>query len=84
MSHRKGIVKKARGREEQRRKEAKEAGIVLEKEKREKKFQGKRERGVGGPAVGRFRGGMLVLSGKDIESIEGPKKRVEGKKGRRR
>ncbi|KAF2004394.1 hypothetical protein P154DRAFT_616944 [Amniculicola lignicola CBS 123094] len=61
MSHRKGITAKAKEREQTRRKEAKEGGIVLEKETRERKeFRG-RERGVGGPGVGRMMGGTLRL-----------------------
>jgi hypothetical protein len=53
---------------------------VLEREERKAKVQGKRDRGVGGPGVGKFKGGMLTLSRKDIDSIQGPPSR---KKGRR-
>jgi len=70
MNHRKGIVRKAQNREEKRRKEAKEAGIVLEKRKVVKTEPKRRERVVGGPAVGKFRGGMLTLSKKDVASID--------------
>lgn len=84
MSFRKGIAKKARSREEARRKGAKEAGIVLERKHLVKKDKERRERGVGGPAIGKFRGGMLVLSKKDVASIEGPKQKARGKKGSRR
>lgn len=80
MAHRKGMVEKAQEREAKRRREARESGVVLEKEKRKVKVQGKRERGVGGPGVGKFKGGMLTLSRKDIASIQGPPSR---KKGRR-
>ncbi|KAF2430413.1 hypothetical protein EJ08DRAFT_633894 [Tothia fuscella] len=80
MAHRKGIVQKAQDREGKRRREAKESGIVLEKEKRKFRVQEKRERGVGGPGVGKFKGGMLTLSRRDIDSIQGPPVR---KKGRR-
>jgi len=80
MSHRKGIVKKAQYREEKRRKEAKESGIVLERRKGVRKERERRERGVGGPTVGRFKGGMLMLSKKDVANIEGQKDRVRSKK----
>lgn len=83
MSHRKGIVRKAQSREEKRRKEAKEAGIVLERRKGVRKEREKRERVVGGPAVGKFRAGMLTISKKDIASIEGHKERAGGRKTRR-
>jgi hypothetical protein len=80
MSHRKGLVKKAQYKEEKRRKEAKEAGIVLERRKGVRKERERRERGVGGPTVGRFKGGMLMLSKKDVASIEGRKERVGSKR----
>lgn len=70
MGHRKGIVAKAEQRERKRRSEAKENGIVLEKERFERKQVGKRERGVGGPAVGKFQGGTLKLSKKDVRDIK--------------
>jgi hypothetical protein len=84
MSHRRGIVESARRRERVRRMEAKESGVVLEREQRGSTGKGKRERAVGGPSVGKFRGGMLMLSRRDVASIEGPRKGVRGKKGRRR
>jgi len=74
MSHRKGIMRKIHNREEKRRKEAKEAGIVLERRKGMRKEKERRERVVGGPAVGKFRGGMLMLSRKDVASIHGRKR----------
>lgn len=85
MSHRKGIVAKARMREDKRRAEARENGIVLELEKKEKKVTGKRERGVGAPSVGRFKGGTLTLSRRDVASITsgGGRRGAKGKKGRR-
>ena len=67
MSHRKGLIKKAQYKEEKRRK-----GVKKERERR--------ERGVGGPTVGRFKGGMLMLSKKDVASIEGRKERVGSKR----
>ncbi|KAI9749794.1 MAG: hypothetical protein M4579_006729 [Chaenotheca gracillima] len=83
MSHRKGITAKATQREEQRRREAKENGIVLEKPKKEKKSLERRERGVGGPTVGKFRGGTLKLSSKDVAEIQGPKPFKKGKSRKR-
>jgi hypothetical protein len=84
-AHRIGIQAKAAKREETRRREARENGVILEKPTFKKKSGGKRrERGVGDPAVGKFAGGTLRLSKQDVASITGPKKRSKmGKKGRR-
>ncbi len=84
MSHRRGIIAKQSEREEKRRKEAKENGIILEKPKLglKKGSNGKRDRGVGAPAVGKFSGGTLKLSKKDIFEIEGPRKNASGRRGR--
>lgn len=72
MAHRKGIVVKAKQVEEKRRKEARENGIILEKEKRAKTVRSKnRDRGIGGPGVGRFKGGTLRLSKYDLADIRG-------------
>jgi hypothetical protein len=72
MAQRKHMVQKARETEAKRRLEAKEAGIILETEKRESKGKEKmRERGVGGPSIGKFKGGTLSLSKKDVRSITG-------------
>ncbi|KAF1964269.1 hypothetical protein BU23DRAFT_562091 [Bimuria novae-zelandiae CBS 107.79] len=85
MSHRKGIIAKAKMREEKRRAEAKENGITLEKERKTKKVFGKRERGVGGPSVGKFKGGTLTLSKKDLRGLTSSSgDKAKGKKGRRR
>lgn len=83
MSHRKGIKAKQSKHEEKRRKEARENGIILEKAKISAKtsWERKRERGVGGPGVGKFMGGTLKLSKKDIFDIEGPKRRTVAKSG---
>jgi hypothetical protein len=88
MAQRKHMIDKARTTEEKRRKEAKEAGIVLERENRvtKKAPEKKRERGVGGPSIGKFRGGTLSLSKKDVQSITGgggAKGKGKGKKGKR-
>ncbi|KAK4570032.1 pre-rRNA processing and 40S ribosomal subunit assembly [Recurvomyces mirabilis] len=83
LSHRQGIVAKATTREASRRKNATENGIILEKATSTFKAPAKRERAVAVPSVGKFRGGTLKLSERDVKSIEGPKKRAGGK-GRRR
>lgn len=84
MSHRKGIIAKQSETEEKRRREARENGIILEKAKMaaKKGGDGKRERGVGAPTIGKFAGGTLKLSKKDIFDIEGPKKSFASKGGR--
>ncbi|KAL9093365.1 MAG: hypothetical protein Q9165_004106 [Trypethelium subeluteriae] len=74
MAHRKGIIAKTQERAQKRRREAQENGIILEKAvKAKKKVEGKRERGIGAPGVGSFRGGTLVLSRRDLASIRGPR-----------
>ncbi|KAF2733482.1 hypothetical protein EJ04DRAFT_495056 [Polyplosphaeria fusca] len=85
MSHRKGIVAKAAQREERRRAEARENGVILERVgKVGKKREGKREGGVGGPGVGRMKGGTLELSRRDVRDITGGGGRGgRGKGGRR-
>ena len=72
MSHRRGIVGKKRIKEDARRAEAQENGIILEKEKKEVKKAVRRERGIGAPSVGNFRGGTLQLSRNDLREIRGP------------
>lgn len=85
ISHRKGIVAKETEREGKRRREARENGIVLEKAKAmgKKGGEGKRDRGVGAPAVGKFSGGTLKLSKKDIHEVEGPKRSASARGGGR-
>lgn len=84
-SHRIGIKTKAAQKEEKRRREAKENGIILEKpSKVSKSNTGRRERGVGGSSIGKFSGGTLNLSKRDLQSMSTPKARSgKGKKGRR-
>ena len=82
-SHRQGIAKKGVEREESRRREARENGIVLERfgkggvagkaEGRGGAAGKRRERNVGAPSVGRFGGATLRLSKRDVEGITGPK-----------
>ncbi|ETI22979.1 hypothetical protein G647_04775 [Cladophialophora carrionii CBS 160.54] len=72
MAHRRGILAKAAAREKGRRKEASENGIILEKavaKSRTKELR--RERAVDVPAVGKFRGGTLMLSKRDVLDIQG-------------
>ena len=90
VAHRKGMEAKARSREEKRRRDAAENGVVLEKVRASSKPRhgtkpgSKRERGVGGPSVGKFMGGTLKLSAKDLKDIQGPKRvSSKGKRGRR-
>ena len=84
LSHRKGISAKATSREETRRKEAVESGVVLEKVKSAVKTVNRRERSIGGPAVGKFKSGTLKLSSRDVKAIQGPKQKRTGvRKGRR-
>jgi len=84
LAHRKGITAKAAAKEQTRRREAKVNGIILERVVKMKKGgDQRRERGVGGPGIGKFRGGTLKLSKRDINEIQGPKQRTFGKKGKR-
>ncbi|CAZ84767.1 unnamed protein product [Tuber melanosporum] len=72
MAIRKGIAAAREERELKRRKNAKEAGIVLERDTTRKKISKKRQdRGGFGPSIGRFKGGALVLSKRDVMDIEG-------------
>lgn len=84
-SHRRGIKAKATMKEERRRREAKENGIILEKPtKITKSTTARRERGVGGSSIGKFSGGTLNLSKRDLQSMQTPKARSgKGQKGRR-
>ena len=80
LAQRKGIAAKATKKEELRRREARENGIVLEKAAKSKKKDGNmRQRSIGAPSVGKFQGGMLKLGKRDVAEIEGPKK-VAGRK----
>ena len=84
LAQRRGIAAKAKEREESRRKEAFENGIVIERIKAKKPSVKPRERGVGRPAVGKFQGGTLKLSRKDVAKIEGPRKKTLGGLGGKR
>ncbi|KAJ3524254.1 hypothetical protein NM208_g12131 [Fusarium decemcellulare] len=84
MNMRKGIVAAADAREAKRRREAKENGVILERETGKKKKR--RERGgdlaVDRPGVGRLRGAELRLSDRDIRNIESGRDAF-GRRGRR-
>jgi hypothetical protein len=76
MSQRKHMIQKARLTDEKRRAEAKEAGVILErptmgKPKAKRDDYKKRDGTVGMPSVGKFRGGTLNLSKKDVRAITG-------------
>jgi len=95
IAFRKGMVAKAGQREDKRRTEAKENGIILERFGAKSAGGGagsatrgggkERKRGgvvgIGGPDVGTYRGATLRLSKNDIKGIEGSGKRG-GKGGR--
>lgn len=81
LAQRKGILAKAADREGSRRQTAQENGIILEKAvKGKRKDDSRRQRSIGAPSVGKFQGGMLKLSKKDVAEIEGPKKSSKGRK----
>ncbi|OTB08435.1 hypothetical protein M426DRAFT_183776 [Hypoxylon sp. CI-4A] len=88
MSHRKGIISAAAGRESKRRQEARENGIILERPVnggvKGKSKPRKRDVAVDAPAVGKLRNGMLKLSKKDIAEIQGDDRRSGGKGGGKR
>ncbi|KAL8962983.1 MAG: hypothetical protein Q9193_000703 [Seirophora villosa] len=71
LAQRRGIVAKAAEKDQSRRREAKENGIILEKIARSKDRDPKRQREIGAPTVGRFTRGMLTLSKKDVTDIVG-------------
>ncbi|KAJ1704939.1 hypothetical protein F9C07_2102545 [Aspergillus flavus] len=84
-SHRRGIKAKAEKKDDKRRREAKENGIILEKPvPKARPSNGRRERGVGGPSIGKFAGGTLNLSKRDLSAIQGPRRSGKSKtRGRR-
>ncbi|KAL8942086.1 MAG: hypothetical protein Q9216_001852 [Gyalolechia sp. 2 TL-2023] len=77
LAQRKGILAKAAEREDQRRREAKENGIILEKAAKGKGQDPKRQRDIGAPRVGKFTHGMLTLSKKDVHEIVGRSKKTK-------
>lgn len=81
MAHRQGIAAKGQSREDSRRKDARENGVILEKATQKGiSDKPKRERGVDAPGVGKFRGGTLKLSRRDVADIQGPKHNIRGGK----
>ncbi|KAL8812964.1 MAG: hypothetical protein Q9223_003546 [Gallowayella weberi] len=77
LAQRKGIIAKRAQREGNRRREAKENGIVLEGAVKSKNKNTKRERGIGAPSVGKFSKGMLTLSKGDVSKIIGPSRSLK-------
>jgi hypothetical protein len=83
---RKGIAAAARERESKRRSEARENGVVLERQVsktagRDKGGGDLRRRGVRGldmPGVGKMRGAELKISKREARSIQGPQNRGKG------
>lgn len=81
LAQRKGIMAKSAERDEIRRRQARENGIIIEEAVKSKgKDISKRQRGIGSPTVGKFSGGMLKISKKDVADIEGPKKIPRGRR----
>jgi len=81
LTQRKGITAKAAEMEDEQRRGAQENGIILEKARKGKgRADAKRQKHIGGPSIGKFQGGMLKLSKKDVAAIEGPKKASRGKR----
>lgn len=85
LAHRRGILAKAATREAVRRREARENGIILERPSgKSNSSRARRERGVDVPAVGKFHGGTLKLSKRDVADIQGPSRSGgRGRRGRR-
>ena len=75
MSHRRGILAKAKDKDDRRRQEARENGIILERITKPKKDDRRRERSIGGPSIGKFAGGTLSLSKRDVAFVKGQKQR---------
>lgn len=88
MGMRQGINTARGAREEKRRREAKENGIVLEKAAPEpkRKKKGRSDVAVDMPGMGRFSGGELRLNKREVREIEMEGKRMDfgGKRRRRR
>ncbi|KAH8176163.1 hypothetical protein LIA77_04581 [Sarocladium implicatum] len=73
MNMRKGMVAARVEGEKKRRREAKENGVVLERERSDagvKKAKKKKDFGVDRPGIGRMKGAQLRISDRDIKSIE--------------
>lgn len=72
MSMRKGITAAKVAGEAKRRKEAKENGVILEREVGNKKMKKRPQRddAVDRPGIGRMKGAQLRISERDVKSIE--------------
>ncbi|GAB1320494.1 pre-rRNA processing and 40S ribosomal subunit assembly [Madurella fahalii] len=81
MTMRKGIVTTAASKEEKRRREARENGIILEREvkKVKTKKKGRGDRPVDLPAVGRMRGAELRVSAREARAIAASGRGAGGK-----
>lgn len=90
MAIRKGIAGAAAAREAKRRREARENGVVLEREappaaeRAPARTRSRSSAAVDLPAVGRLRGAELKLSKRDIRSMEGGDAAGRGPLKRRR
>ncbi|KID79923.1 uncharacterized protein G6M90_00g014600 [Metarhizium brunneum] len=82
MHMRKGMAVAADAREAKRRREAKENGIILERETGKQRRTRGRRSDVDRPGVGRLRGAELRISERDVKRIEGNRD-VFGRNGRR-
>lgn len=92
MAVRKGILGARASREDKRRREAKENGIILEREApgeatgKAKKARRKQQKGSGlpvdMPGMGRMKGGELRLSKRDVRAVEMEGKRVGDSRGK--
>ncbi|KAL6811017.1 hypothetical protein GGI42DRAFT_349976 [Trichoderma sp. SZMC 28013] len=86
MHMRKGINAAAVEREAKRRREAKETGVILERETGKKKKRDRKSGGGGGgfgPAVGRLKGAELRISERDVKKIEGTRDTFGRRGGKR-
>ncbi|KAG5963024.1 hypothetical protein E4U58_003702 [Claviceps cyperi] len=89
MQMRKGMLAAQQAREVKRRREARENGVILERDVQIRGRDKKRRRGGGSgmggvdrPGVGRMRGAELRISERDVRGIEGGRD-VFGRRGRR-
>lgn len=88
MAMRKGITGAKASREEKRRREAKENGIILEREtpgeaggKKARRKQQRSDLPVDMPGMGRMKGGELRLSKRDVRAVEMEGKRMGDSRG---
>lgn len=84
MSIRKGILASNAAKETKRRREARENGVILEREGggtgKKRKSNKSNGMAVDMPGMGRFRGAELKLNDRDVKQIEGSRD-VFGRKG---